>query len=439
MGISWQQVGSLNAAQAVRLGLLAPAQQQVAATTTATTYTLNPLSGTTGTRALKLVDPDGVVYWLEYRTPSGQDSWLGTTANRFGLQSGVVLHRAAPFPTTSYYSDTSLLLDATPSLSGGWSSDVRVAFPVGTPVGVSGANFTVTVQSADATGASVRVSPLHGDRACLRRTTVPSSGVAVLESPDGVSVLGVGSDRAVWARPIQGSTTSWRSLGGSVLYGPTAVSAGSTDYVFAVGTNGVLFYRADSGTGWSAWTALGGYMTSSPASASLGDGHVRVFGRGGDGGLWTREAVGGVWSAWAPLGGFLSGQPAAAADLADGVVTVSVRGNDGQVYEQALAEGATSGTYVKRDLAVCSGLGAAATRDSAAPAQTAFLDSRASPLVLDGAGAVQPIGGGLTSTPAVESAGGGFLVAGRGGDNALWVYDGRPGGSGWLSLGGSLR
>ena len=93
MGVSWQQVGSLNAAQAVRLGLLAGSDQRtVNSSGTAATYTLGPLSGTTGVRALRLVDPAGVVYWLEYRAASGQDAWLGNAGNRFGLQVGVLLH-----------------------------------------------------------------------------------------------------------------------------------------------------------------------------------------------------------------------------------------------------------------------------------------------------------------------------------------------------------
>ncbi|TFV87802.1 hypothetical protein [Blastococcus sp. CT_GayMR16] len=159
MGVSWQQIGSLNAAQAVRLGLLPTGQQQVVpATGAATTYELAPLSGTTGTRALKLVDPDGVVYWLEYRTATGQDSWLAPS-NRFGLQTGVLLHRAAPFPASSFYSDTSILLDGSPSAASGWNSDLQVALPLGRSVAVSYGVFNVTVTAVSGTSASIRVVP----------------------------------------------------------------------------------------------------------------------------------------------------------------------------------------------------------------------------------------------------------------------------------------
>ena len=432
MGVSWQQVGSLNAAQAARLGLIPAGEQQVVTPpATPAAYPLAPIGGTTGTRALSLTDADGSVYWLEYRIAVGQDAWLGTTANRFGLDSGVQMRRAGSG------SDTSLLLDPTPSGSAAWPGDVQVALPVGVPVSMPSGKYTLTVQSADASGASVRFSPTGGDASCARRPSVPSSGVSLLETPGGPVVLGVGGDRGVWFRPIDGSGV-WSSLGGGVLFGPTAINAGSKIYLFAIGTDNVLYMRFHNGTGWLPWTALGGHLTSSPAAASLGEGHVRVFARGGDGALWSREAVNGVWSPWTSLGGYVSGQPAAAADTGAGVVRVSVRGFDGQVYGQALAVGASPGSYVTRDLAVCSSPALATVQVPGAAAEAAYLDSSASPRVLDAGGAELSIGGRLTSTPAVDSAAGSFLVAGRGGDNALWLYDGRPGGAGWMSLGGRL-
>jgi hypothetical protein len=160
MGVSWQQVGTLDAAQAVRLGFLPPGQQQVVpATGPATTYELAPLGGGTGTRALKLVDPTGVVYWLEYRTATGQDSWLGTGSNRFGLPQGVLVHRAAPFPTSSFYSDTSLLLDGSPSAAASWNADLDAALPVGQSVPVGFGVFNVTVTAESPTSASIQVVP----------------------------------------------------------------------------------------------------------------------------------------------------------------------------------------------------------------------------------------------------------------------------------------
>jgi hypothetical protein len=154
MGVSWAQLGSLNAPQAARLGVLPAAQQQsLALGGSPATVTLAPLSGSTGTRALRLTDADGVDYWLEYRTPTLQDSWLGTAANRYRLQSGVLLHRAEGLP------DTSVLLDGTPVPAGSWDGDFQAALPVGAPVPVSGGDFTVVVQETTTTGAVLSVTP----------------------------------------------------------------------------------------------------------------------------------------------------------------------------------------------------------------------------------------------------------------------------------------
>jgi hypothetical protein len=154
MGVSWARLGSLNAPQAARLGVL-PAAQQTGLTvqSAATTVTLAPFAGRAGTRALRLTDADGVDYWLEYRTATVRDAWLATTQNRYHLQTGVLLRKAGGLP------DTSLLLDGTPSAAAGWDGDLQEALPVGTAIPVSGGDFSVVVQSADADGAVLTVTP----------------------------------------------------------------------------------------------------------------------------------------------------------------------------------------------------------------------------------------------------------------------------------------
>ena len=434
MGVSWSQVGTLNVAQAVRLGLLPAGQQQAVVTPgRSVDYTLSPVSGSTGTRALKLTGPDGTVYWLEYRTAAGQDAYLASAP--LGLQTGVLLRRAAPFPTSSYYSDTSVLLDATPSPSSSWAGDTQVALSTGVPVRVAGANFTVTVQSATAGAAIVRVAQPAGDLACGSRSSVPMSGVSLFTAGGVTSALVVGLDRGLWLRPIDGSATSWQSLGGGALYGPAGVTAGTTAYAFVVGLNGALFYRSDAGSGWGPWTSLGGYLTASPTAASLGAGQVRVFGRGLDGQLWSRELAGGSWSGWTAHGGYLTSPPSATADLDTNRIEVLVRGTDGYNYAQTLAVGDGAAPYQRRDVVACSAVALGAGRVSGDPAAGAILDSRGAPRLLEPTGA-RTLGGALTSTPAVQFFGTQFVVAGRALDNALWVYDGRAGGSGWRSLGG---
>ncbi|SMO32983.1 Metallo-peptidase family M12B Reprolysin-like [Geodermatophilus aquaeductus] len=149
MGVSWDRIGTLTAAQAQRLGVLPAAATQTAGAGT-TTATLAPVGSGTGTRALRLTDAAGTDYWLEYRTAVGRDAWLASD-NRYRLDSGVLLHRAGALP------DTSLLLDGSPSAAGGWEDDLQTALRPGVPVTVAGGELTVTVDAVTPAGATVTV------------------------------------------------------------------------------------------------------------------------------------------------------------------------------------------------------------------------------------------------------------------------------------------
>ena len=209
MGASWEEMGSLNAAQAARLGLLpASAQQAVPADRASVAEaSLAPLSGSAGTRALRLVDPAGADYWLEYRTPSGQDAWLGdSSADRFDLQSGVLLRRSGDQP------DTSLLLDGTPGPTAGWEDDLQVALPLGTPVPVDGGRFTVTVEQQTAGGATLRV------------VTSPAPAAAPPVTGRAVPVLPGHRSGSTTSRSAGSGTPS----GGATTDGAATAGAGSS-------------------------------------------------------------------------------------------------------------------------------------------------------------------------------------------------------------------
>jgi hypothetical protein len=198
MGASWAQLGSLNAAQAARLGVLGATQQQaLTVREPAATVTLAPLSGSTGTRALRLTDADGVDYWLEYRTATGRDAWLAGPANDYRLETGVLLRRAEGLP------DTSVLLDATPAAAAGWDDDLQAALPIGAPVPVSGGDFSVVVRSVSAAGAVVSVTP-----AAVPDSVVPAPvpatvapGAVMSASGGRVETAGSGAAPEVAAAP----------------------------------------------------------------------------------------------------------------------------------------------------------------------------------------------------------------------------------------------
>ncbi|WP_157498797.1 reprolysin-like metallopeptidase [Geodermatophilus sp. Leaf369] len=233
MGISWGQVGSLSAPQAALLGVL-PASETVSLTpsTGSRTVTLAPVSAGSGTRAVKLTDRSGTVYWLEYRQASGQDAWLGDSRNLYRVDSGVVLRRASGLPNTS------LLLDATPSSSSGWSSDLQVAFPPNTPVSLLSGDFQVTVQTSSPSSVTVRVAPGTAPQAPISTTTQLRSGQRLAPaqsaySPNGryrLTMQGDGnlvayapSGRALWATSTYapGAALVVQPDGNVVLTSPT--------------------------------------------------------------------------------------------------------------------------------------------------------------------------------------------------------------------------
>ncbi|SCX47518.1 D-mannose binding lectin, partial [Klenkia marina] len=235
MGISWDQVGTLNAAQAARLGLL-PSSEQVALTTSnaTTTVTLVPVAASSGTRAIKLTAADGTVYYLEYRQASGRDAWLGDSRNAYGLTSGVVLRRA------SSGANTSLLLDGSPSGSAGWDGDMQQALPVGAAVQVAGGDFHVVVQRTDAGSAAVRVrtalaptvtSLLTGDELYPDQSLVSANGAyrLVVQADGNLVVYGAG-DRVVWASYSGGSGARavMQADGNLVVYGGRGEALWST-------------------------------------------------------------------------------------------------------------------------------------------------------------------------------------------------------------------
>ncbi|MDP5182842.1 hypothetical protein QOZ88_09330 [Blastococcus sp. BMG 814] len=194
MGASWAQLGSLNAVQAAALGVLpGDAQRTVSVGEGATSVTLAPLAGGTGLRALRLVDAEGVAYWLEFRSATGRDAWLGTRDNVYRLDAGVLLRRTGQFP------DTSLLLDGTPGPAGRWEADLQFALPAGVAVPLSGGDFTLTVRGADAGGAVVEVVPAA--RPATAAAAVPA------QPAQGSSAGRVAATPAGNAEPAAGATS----------------------------------------------------------------------------------------------------------------------------------------------------------------------------------------------------------------------------------------
>jgi hypothetical protein len=305
------------------------------------------------------------------------------------------------------------------------------------------------VVAASAAVVSVFLTPgvaqaTGGDPACLSEEYVPASGVALsrqnVAGNTTLHAFGTGTDSQVWTRRIGGTSTGWQSLGGVSLYGPAAVFSGSTQHVLVVGGDGAVWTRSDAGAGWGGWSSLGGYFVSSPAAASLGAGHLRVFGSGADGALWTNEFAGGRWSGWYSLGGQLLTAPAATTYPSYGQVEVSVMGTDGLVWTMGLGQGARSGSWINRNFAACSVLASPSVSTRAFPEDRVYLDAYWAMVRSEGGTYLRSMGGSFVSDPDVEYDGSPYgytTKIGIGDDGAMWVnytvYD-----YGWKSLGGQF-
>lgn len=99
-----------------------------------------------------------------------------------------------------------------------------------------------------------------------------------------------------------------------------------------------------AGIGWAKWENLGGVLASSPAVPSISNSVnlLEVYARAADKGLWHRAQVathaGGVaWGQWTALGGILSSGPASTRNF-DGTVTVLSRATDKALYYKSQME-----------------------------------------------------------------------------------------------------
>jgi hypothetical protein len=146
-------------------------------------------------------------------------------------------------------------------------------------------------------------------------------------------VFVVGTDSAVYQGFSTAQGYGFASLGGICTSGSSAVysGAGRLD-VFCRGTDGEPWTRTwKSGTGWSAWTAMGGSITSDPDAASPGDAaNLTLFVRGTDNAVWQYVPNGSHWIA-VSLGGICTSGPSGVYS-GNARLDVFCRGTDGQPW-----------------------------------------------------------------------------------------------------------
>lgn len=178
-------------------------------------------------------------------------------------------------------------------------------------------------------------------------------GGSFVGSPDACSygagrldVFVRGTDNAIWQKFYSaGVWSGWTSQGGTLNSDPSATASSGRIDVFARG-GGDAIYRKTwiSGTGWAAWSNMGGISSSGPDACSWGTGRLDVFLRGGGNAVYHRIWENNAWSPYWNIGGIAAGDPGCCT-WGPGRLDVFVRGGGDDIYHRWYANGAWQGGY----------------------------------------------------------------------------------------------
>jgi hypothetical protein len=139
----------------------------------------------------------------------------------------------------------------------------------------------------------------------------------------------------LWQLLASKFTTAWSSLGGTLSSGPGVASWGATRLdAFVRGQGNDLWHASWNGAAWTPLASLGGVITSDPGAVSWGPNRIDVFARGQDNGLWHMWWNGTTWSGWYPMGGVLT-SGAGVASWGAGRLDVFARGQDNGLWHMS--------------------------------------------------------------------------------------------------------
>lgn len=261
------------------------------------------------------------------------------------------------------------------------------------------------------------------------------------------------------------SWSPWSSLDGELTSGPGAGYVRFPQKIATAvrGTDGMLWYRVWTSSGWSGWLYGGapgpGSMAvpqpfkGQPAIAGIDPEGLTVYVRGYDDRLWAKSiGENGSSAPWLPWGGVLTSSPAVSTHFDETVANhkvhhIFVRGTDNQLWYRMIPVNHSWPTFPYTQWTPLGGVLTSAP--AAASWQPGRIDVFARStnntlshrVFIEGSGWFQweDLGGELTSGPTVASWGPNRLdVFARGTDAALWHKFWANGWSNWSSLGGGI-
>ena len=223
--------GNLNAVHLDGMNLLPNAVRKIPANSGATTARISPLSTTADNRTLKITDPNGTNYFVEYRTNSGLDTVAGR--NPWKPSWGVRVLRDDPDAPASA---GSYELDATPtSLQ---SYDYNRSIPVGGTFTAASRKLTIRVAEQDPSGATLTIAdwaaPVVPSTVVLSIPARASVGTKITAATRVTDQFGrAAANWTVTLQKMQKGTKTWRSVRSL-----RTTSAGWASYQFANGVSG---------------------------------------------------------------------------------------------------------------------------------------------------------------------------------------------------------
>jgi Flavoprotein len=188
MGVSWDHLGTLSTAQAYRLGAIGPGE--VVTVAGPARVTLSAAGLHQGLQSVRITDPGGGVYVVEYRAAVGDDTWLAR--NWRDLRPGVLVRRDDPEsdPTQT------LLLDASPSSAARFAADWDEPAPVGGALTTGDGRVVVRVERE--TGTTAESMP-----ELVRHAQATQWAVCVIGTRMGMRFLDASMLRELTGHPVR--------------------------------------------------------------------------------------------------------------------------------------------------------------------------------------------------------------------------------------------